>query len=80
LAVQIKKENIMTKNVGSVDKIIRYLIAAVIIVLYFFTSLIPGTLGIVLLIFAGVLVVTSLIGFCGLYTIFGIKTCPAKKR
>lgn len=70
----------MKKNVGTVDKIIRYLIAAVIVVLYFFTGLIPGTLGIVLLIFAGVLVVTSLFSFCGLYTIFGIKTCPAKKR
>lgn len=68
----------MKKNVGLVDKIIRILIAAVITVLYF-TNVISGTLGIVLLVLGGVFVLTSAIGFCPLYLPFGIKTCPTKK-
>ena len=58
---------------GSSDKIIRIIIAAVIAVLYF-TNVITGVLGIVLLIFAAVFVLTSFISFCPLYTIFGIST------
>ncbi|MBK9333126.1 MAG: DUF2892 domain-containing protein [Ignavibacteria bacterium] len=63
----------MKKNMGSSDKIIRIIIAAVIAVLYF-TNVITGVLGIVLLIFAAVFVLTSFISFCPLYTIFGIST------
>jgi hypothetical protein len=54
-------------------------VAAVIAILYF-TNVIGGTLGIVLLVLAGVFVLTSAIGFCPLYAIFGISTCPAKKQ
>jgi hypothetical protein len=63
---------------GSTDKIIRVLIAVVIAIL-FFTNVISGTLGIVLLVLAGVFVLTSLISFCPLYTLFGIYTCPKDK-
>ncbi|MCX7833958.1 MAG: DUF2892 domain-containing protein [Ignavibacteria bacterium] len=69
----------MKKNVGSADKVIRILIAAIIAIL-FFTKVISGTLGVILLIFAGVLLLTSLIGFCGLYTILGINTCKIKNQ
>jgi hypothetical protein len=68
----------MKSNIGTTDKIIRFIIAAVIAIL-FFTNVIQGTLGIILLIFAGILVVTSLFSFCGLYTIFGISTCRRKE-
>ena len=67
----------MTKNMGSADKIIRLVIAAIVAVLYF-TGTISGTLGIVLLIFAGVFVLTSLISFCPLYLPFGLSTCKKK--
>lgn len=67
----------MKSNIGNTDKIIRFIIAAIIAIL-FFTNVIQGTLGVILLIFAGILVVTSLISFCGLYTIFGISTCRKK--
>ena len=63
---------------GSADRIIRVIIAAIIGVLYF-SETITGTFGIVLLILSGVFVLTSLISFCPLYAPFGIKTCPAKK-
>lgn len=63
---------------GSVDKIIRLLIAAVVAIL-FFTNVITGTFGIVLLVLAAVFVITSLISFCPLYALVGLNTCPVKK-
>ena len=63
---------------GSVDKFIRILIAAIVAVLYF-TGTISGTLGIVLLVLAGVFLLTSLISFCPLYAPFGISTCKVKE-
>jgi hypothetical protein len=65
----------MKKNMGSVDKIIRVVIASIIVILYFMGFL-TGTLGIVLIILAAVFVLTSLISICPLYSIFGLKTCP----
>jgi hypothetical protein len=41
-------------------------------------EIIPGTLGIILLIAAGVFVLTSIISFCPLYTLLGINTCKTK--
>lgn len=64
----------MKKNMGTVDKTIRIIIALIIAIL-FFTEIITGALGIVLLIFAGVFLLTSFISFCPLYTIFGFNTC-----
>ena len=67
----------MKKNMGTADRIIRVAVALIIGILYF-TGTISGVLGIVLLVLAGVFVVTSLIGFCPLYLLFGIKTLPSK--
>lgn len=69
----------MKKNMGSADIVIRLLIAAVIAVLYF-TNVVTGTLGIVLLVAAGVFVLTSLVSFCPLYAIFGLSTCKVKDK
>ena len=57
------------KNMGPADKIIRFIIAAVIGVLYFM-NIVSGTLGIVLLVLAGIFVLTSLVSFCPLYAPF----------
>lgn len=54
---------------GPADKIIRFIIAAVIGVLYFM-NIVSGTLGIVLLVLAGIFVLTSLVSFCLLYAPF----------
>lgn len=67
----------MKKNMGSVDKSIRVIVAAVVAVLYY-KEIISGTLGIVLLALACVFVLTSLVSFCPLYTLFGINTCSKK--
>ena len=69
----------MKQNMGAADRLIRVLIAAAIVVLYFL-NILSGTLAIVLLVLAGVFLLTSLIGFCPLYTLFGITTCPVRKR
>jgi hypothetical protein len=63
----------MKKNMGTIDKVIRILVAVVFAVL-FFTNVITGTLGIILLVLAVVFVLTSLISFCPLYWPFGINT------
>jgi hypothetical protein len=63
----------MKKNMGTIDKVIRILVAIVVVVLYF-TKVISGTLGIILLILAGIFVVTSVLGLCPLYLPFGLST------
>lgn len=68
----------MKKNMGLADRVVRIIIAAVIAVL-FITNIISGTLGIVLLVFAGVFLLTSMISFCPLYTLVGASTCPKEK-
>jgi hypothetical protein len=69
----------MKKNMGFTDKVIRIIIAAIIAVLYF-SGTISGTLGIVLLVFAGIFVLTSLVSFCPLYAPFGLSTCAVKDK
>lgn len=68
----------MKKNMGSADKIIRIIIAAIIGYLYY-NGTISGTLGTVLLILAIIFAVTSFIGFCPLYSPFKINTCKVKE-
>jgi len=63
----------MKKNMGIVDKTIRIFVAAVVALLYF-TGVITGILAIVLMVFALIFVVTSLISVCPLYPILGINT------
>jgi len=68
----------MKKNMGNVDRVIRLLAALVVVVLYF-TNVITGTLAVILLIFAAIFVITSLIGFCPLYVPLGFSTLRKNK-
>lgn len=68
----------MKPNMGTTDKLIRIAIAAVIAIL-FFTHVISGTLGIILLVMAGVFVLTSLVSFCPLYPLLGMNTGKKKQ-
>ena len=63
----------MKKNMGMTDKIIRTLIAVVMLVLYF-TNVVTGTLGIVLIVLSAVFLLTSLVSFCPLYAVLGISS------
>lgn len=67
----------MKKNMGTIDKSVRIVLALVAVVL-FFTHVVSGVLGIVLLVLAGIFVLTSLISFCPLYWPFGISTIKKK--
>ena len=72
------KLNYMKINLGSADRIIRIVLAAIFALLYF-TGTITGTFGIILIALAVVLVLTSLVSFCPLYFMLGLSSCPAKK-
>ena len=61
------------KNIGNTDKVVR-VIAAVLIVILVLTKTITGTLSIILLIVAGIFLITSFISICPLYLPFGIST------
>lgn len=63
----------MKKNMGAIDKTIRILVAVSIAILYF-TNIISGIAAIILLIFAGIFILTSFVSFCPLYLPFGIST------
>jgi hypothetical protein len=63
----------MKANVGNVDRIVRVLLGAAIIVagLYF-----QSWLGLV----AIIPLATAFVSFCPLYAIFGISTCPLQSK
>jgi hypothetical protein len=63
----------MKPNMGTSDKVVRILVAIVIAGLYF-ANIISGTLAIILLVLAGVFILTSFMSFCPLYLPFGIST------
>jgi Protein of unknown function (DUF2892). len=67
----------MKMNMGTIDRVVRILVALVFAGLYL-ANVVTGTLGIILLVLAVVFVVTSFIGFCPLYWPVGINT-GAKK-
>ncbi|MBK5284739.1 MAG: DUF2892 domain-containing protein [Bacteroidia bacterium] len=63
----------MKTNISSADRIIRVMIAASTAVLYF-TNIVTGTAGIVLMAAGGILLMTSVINFCPIYHVLGIST------
>lgn len=69
----------MTTNEGTVDRIIRAVLG--VAALIGAVSVGIGTVaGIVMLVLGGILVVTAAVGFCPLYRVLGISTCPVPKR
>lgn len=68
----------MKKNMGTADRIIRLIIAAIVVGLYS-VNIISGTIGILLIVVAGIFFLTSLIGTCPLYLPFGIRTTNTNK-
>ena len=63
----------MNKNMGMVDRVLRVTAAVVFAILYF-TGTVTGFWGIVLLVFAVIFVVTSVVSFCPLYVPFKFNT------
>ena len=67
----------MKKNLGSVDRAIRVFAAIALITLYVL-NFVDGALGVVALVFAGTLLLTSVISFCPLYVPFGLSSIRKK--
>ena len=65
----------MKKNIGSTDKLIRFLAGVTIMVLFYIGKL-SGAPAFILLAVAGVLLLTRLFNVCPLYSLLGINTCP----
>jgi hypothetical protein len=66
------KDCIMPRNEGVVDRALRIILGLVLIALVFFGPQTAwGWLGLVPLL-------TGLVGFCPLYRIVGISTCPTR--
>lgn len=63
----------LNKNVGSIDRIIRLVLAALFLVLYF-GGFVTGVLGIILLVLAVIFILTSVVSFCPLYSLFKLST------
>ncbi|MCK5906190.1 MAG: DUF2892 domain-containing protein [Flavobacteriales bacterium] len=68
----------MKKNVGSVDKIIRLVLAIVLFAVAYF-GVIEGTLAIVSYVAGAIMLFTAFMKSCPLYSIFGISSCPLEK-
>ena len=68
----------MIKNMGLIDRVIRILVAVIIVVLYL-ANQITGVTAIILLIFSGIFILTSFMSFCPMYLPFGISTQKNEK-
>jgi Protein of unknown function (DUF2892) len=64
----------MKKNVGSIDKTLRIVLGLGLLSLLFLLEAPMSYLGLIGLVPLG----TSLMGWCPLYSIFGINTCKVK--
>jgi len=69
----------MNKNMGSADRIIRLIIAAIAVFL-FYNGTLTGTMGIVALVVAAIFTLTSVVSFCPIYKMVGMSTCPAPTK
>jgi hypothetical protein len=67
----------MKRNMGNNDRAIRLVLAALFVVLYL-NNIVTDIWGIVLLALAGIFTITSIVGFCPLYSLFKINTNRGK--
>lgn len=67
----------MKRNMGIIDRVIRIAIAITLGFL-FVQGIVSGALGVILMIVAGVFVLTSVVGLCPLYRLVGVSTCKTK--
>ncbi|MBN1823186.1 MAG: DUF2892 domain-containing protein [Endomicrobiales bacterium] len=67
----------MKKNVGTADRVVRVVLALVIAALVF-GKFVSGILALVLGALALILVFTAVVGWCGIYSLLGVNTCPVK--
>lgn len=69
----------MKKNMGTADRIIRVMLAAVIVGLCTF-QVVTGILAVMLLFVGGVILLTSIVSFCPIYSPLKISTRKKQNR
>lgn len=69
----------MKKNMGTIDRTIRTLLAIAVVILYL-TGTISGIAAIVLGIFAAIFIATSIVGYCPAYSILKLSTLKTKYK
>jgi hypothetical protein len=69
----------MKTNMGTLDKIIRVMIAVAAGLLVYF-EVVQGVYSYILLTVVAIFLLTSLVGFCPLYSLFGLNTCSVNKK
>lgn len=69
----------MKKNMGSTDRLLRIVVVIALALLIYF-EVVQGALAYVLMAVMGIFVLTSVVSFCPLYTIFGLNTCNVKQN
>lgn len=69
----------MKKNIGKSDRFIRLVLAAVLAGVVA-ADLVTGTLSLIAIIAAVILLATALYNFCPLYRLLGIQTCPVETK
>lgn len=68
----------MKKNMGNFDRIMR-VIVAIVIGMLFYQNAFEGLIANILLGVSGIFILTSLVSYCPLYSLFGLNTCKLKK-
>jgi len=68
----------MKPNLNRIDRNARLFLIAPIAAILAFVAGVGSIAGIILLVVAGAMIATALVGFCPLYRIFGISTCARK--
>lgn len=69
----------MTRNEGTIDRWIRFIVGLALLYVTFFTGLQPA-LAVLVGIVATVLVITAVVGYCPLYAALGIRTNPLQQK
>lgn len=69
----------MKRNMGFLDRTVRTLIAVSIIGISY-TGIISGTLAVILFIVSAIFLLTSIFGYCPLYSLLNINTCQRMKQ
>lgn len=68
----------LQKNEHNTDRLVRALIGVVLTAVGLLVT--TGIASIVLYVLAAIMFVTALLGFCPIYKIFGLSTCPMKPK
>jgi len=69
----------MMRNEGPVDRVVRAIVALVAVIGAVAAGADTG-LGIGLLVVAAIMAVTAAVGFCPIYRVLGVNTCPLKAK